>query len=202
MRLYTIESQTRYAISLQRIENIEDATDVVYTIEELKEMFGDDPQCYYDVWIRRPNIEADLADLKSRIPDGKKSIIINNADLLEFFKEHPNWSVSDFVKGLRRVGNRLFIHEKAEKQTANKKDVSWLINVGGSAIRDLYNIDVEFKYCYKNWSGNVNVIKKLITWDQVVSHLEKITSNKGQIEQFKKFGKIVWDDPAVFDNKE
>lgn len=210
-QLYTIEAQTKYALHIKQIKSLDEAGDVFYTADELKEMTGEQ---YFGTsqWVvMRKEVERALNELKSQLGPTKKSIIITDVELLEFLNgsmrqremgEPAMWaqSVSYFVEGLRRVGNRLSLHETtAKKAKLNFRLVDKIISVGQWAVTkklrperkegEYYALEFSIKYAYENRVGVLETLKKLITWADIEKELP-------EIDGFVELAKKVWDDPS------
>ena len=202
MRLFTIESESPYYIKLEQIRDIEEAGDDFVTEDELRDMLGLGEGGYistYGVMLKRAKIEEKLNELKAQMKEkGKKSIIIEDEEFVEFFRTNSNHSVSDFVKGLRRVGNRLSLFEKTERKTVSKKDFQTLISIGVRCINGKVKFTFDIKYSYEDYVGAVNMIKKLVTIEEIESYVNSspyVVEWKGQLKWFK----MIWDNPNMLD---
>lgn len=204
--IYTIDQSNSYFIDVTHVPNIEEVDDIFYSYEELCEMF-DVSHVSTGVTIRRDKIVERLSGYKREmIKNSKRSIIMDDVDLVEFLKQNDNWSVSDFVEGLRRVGNRLSLFDKKEKVGANKRDFAKVINNGAVAVSKINGLTLEFKYLEsKQFENALGILKKLITLEQLI---EQMTANLSSSyyksgstdEQFKNFfdeqlrlAQFVWD---------
>lgn len=171
-KLFEIESQTDYAITITRIENIEDCGDNFITEEELRDM-GITGLYFSDTETRvlRAKIRSELQALIAAIPKGKKSIIIPNADLVQALKDSSRlYAVSDFLEGTRRVGNRLFIHTKKVVEQKEVKYSNWtqLVNAYERIMHKTYKVRVSIRLNDSDRSGFVKAMKKGISWQEVV----------------------------------
>jgi hypothetical protein len=195
-RLFTIDSESKYHLQLTEITNIEDAGDDFLTEEEIHEMLGTDGHIStYAPIIRRQLVIDELSAFKAEMKtNNKKSMIIDNAELVTFLTE-STYSVSDFVKGLRRVGNRLSLHTKAEKTEPTKKDLQALINCGCRCISKKYGYEFDIRYAYQNYLGAVEVIQKVVTFDELTTFIE--TSHSDWTNQLRWF-KSIWENPEQF----
>lgn len=192
--LYQISTQTPYMMVITKIANIEDATDDFVTEEELDELLGDGHINYYGLTIRKPAIIAALTELRNKIvADGKRTILIKDDDLMEMFKESGH-SVSDFVDGLRRVGNRLFLHE-AKKPTAKKSHVTILAYRVAQTINKGNKFEIDIKYAAQDVAAVILLCQKLVSWDDI---------DFGNIDDAETIGfmKEIWDNPTMFDKVE
>jgi hypothetical protein len=192
---YQITQNTPYFIELEVVRNLEDATDVTYSIEEIKELFGIVDRWYGSpLRIKETKVKEVLTDLKQQIKEkGKKTILIQDQELVDFFttSELP---VSLFVDGLRRVGNRLFLHEKTTKTEPNKRDYQALIVRGAFRISYIYNLTLEFRYLDSSKFENaINIIQKLLTFEQFLEF-----SNEDQRDLYEK----IWNNPSKYTVKD
>jgi hypothetical protein len=195
-KLYTIESDSPYHVKLAEIKNIEDAGDEFYTEEELQEALGITNLYTYSAIVKRAKVEEELNNLKQQIiKKGKKTIIIDDQELVDFFSHHGG-AVSDYVKGLRRVGNRLFLHEKKAKTEATKRDFQSFVSRACNQISKLSNFNFDIKYTENNRPVAVEMIKKLLTWEQLidVNKWNQVLSDEDKI-----WYKMIWDNPNYFD---
>jgi hypothetical protein len=202
-RLYTIDDDTEFFVQLTEIKNIEDAGDVFYTEDELKETLGLSHVSTHSPIVKTSKITEALNHLKQEIiKRGKKTIIIDDLALLEFFQKNDTYSVSYFVKGLRRVGNRLFLHEKNPELKVNKKTYQHFIARGTQIISHLIaTFTVEFKYVndQEQRISAVELIKKLLTWEQFSqeSHIENNYKREFFYNDELKLFKDIWDNPSI-----
>lgn len=193
-RLFTIEEESPFHIKPKQIENIEDADDIFYTEEELCELLGVKYFNSYGPIVKRNKVEEELNRLKQKIIEsGKKSIVIDNVELVEFFKSNDLLAVSDYVKGLRRVGNRLSIHEKVERTSFKKRDVQSLINACINVVNSQAKFTFELKYVHEDYVKAVELVKKLVTFEQVMEYVDEDTWNR--YTDHKRFFKDIWDNP-------
>lgn len=192
--LYQIESQSKYMMVITRINNIEDATDDFVTEEELDELLGEEGHVnIYGATRRKSAIIAALTELRNKIvADGKRTILIKDDDLMEMFKETGD-SVSEYVDGLRRVGNRLFLHE-ANKPKAKKSHVTTLAYRVAQTVNKGNKFELEIKYASQDVAAVVLLCKKLVSWDDI---------DFGTIDaELVGFMKEIWDNPTMFDKVE
>ena len=202
MQLFTIESQSKYMIVVSQIANIEDATDDFVTAEEMCEMMGEDyneKRTYYysGRTLRREAIKEALSALKNEIVEkGKRTTLIKDEDLMDVFKE--GYTVSEFVEGLRRVGNRLFLHEK--KPNAPKKSnvttLAWRVQ---RTVNKGNKFEIEIKYANHDVPATIALCKKLVSWDDIVWNDDGYNSVS---EETIGFCKQIWDNPNIFDKVE
>jgi hypothetical protein len=196
--MYTIESESKYHLKLEEIKSIEDAGDDFMTADEVKEVLGLGDADYistYSPLVRRQVVIDELSVLKADMKaKNKKSMIITDVDLVAFF--HLGYAVSDFVPGLRRTGNRLSLHEKAERTIAQRNDAIALIGVGTRVINKKLKVNMDLKYVTDNYSGAIQVIQSLITWDEIESFI--VAEYNTYLLDKKAFMKQVWDEPNMF----
>ena len=194
-RLYTIEEESPFHIQLKLIENIEDAGDVFYTEDELKETMGLSSISTYGPMVKRDKIVGKLNEMKqSIIKKGKKTTLFDDPELVEFFQTHQNYAVSDFVKGLRRVGNRLFIHEKTERTEFKKKDVQALISACVNYVNSTVKCTFELKYVYEDYVGALKLLQKLVTLEEVMEWINGNDRFNNYVGS-KRFFKEIWENP-------
>ena len=152
--------------------------------------------------------KAELARLKRKIAkSGKKSCKIEDDDLVDILKESQQ-SVSSFgIEGLRRVGNRLSLAPtKATKTEPKKQDFNDLVNVCFRMVEQQLEtkdddgyancVSVECKYAYHNRAGVINMLKRLVTWKEVIKH-----ANDVGYEDQLQWWKMLWDDVSIIEPK-
>jgi hypothetical protein len=136
---WTYEHVSPYMIEVIGYVNIEDALDVTYTYDELKEHIGRQAAQrvhgtnleiatfqIYDQDLIGQAVRALIAE----IPKGKKSIRIEDADLLEAMKANDYYTASHYAqRPVRRTGDRLSLHEPKVKKGPNKNDARKFINM-------------------------------------------------------------------------
>jgi hypothetical protein len=185
-------------IKLTKINNIEDAGDDFITEEELCEMLGEeyneDKHYYrYNVIERSQAIVEALGALIAEAKRlNKKTIIIKDNDLIEVLKRG---SASDHVKGLRRVGNRLYLHDK--KPNVPKKAnvtmlayrVQWTVNKGNK-------VEIEIKYANHDVPATIALCKKLVSWEDIVWNADGYNMVDAETIGFCK---QIWDNPNMFE---
>jgi C4-type Zn-finger protein len=148
----------------------------------------------YSYTTKRGRIIEELTNLKQKIIEsGKKSIVIDNVELVEFFKGNDLEAVSDYVKGLRRVGNRLSIHEKVERTEFKKRDVQLLIGACINTVNSQVKFTLDLKYVHEDYVKAVELVKKLVTFEQVMEYADKDEWNR--YDETKHFFKDIWDNP-------
>ena len=203
MQLFTIESQSKYMIVVSQIANIEDATDDFVTAEEMCEMMGEDyneKRTYYysGRTLRREAIKEALSALKNEIVEkGKRTTLIKDEDLMDVFKE--GYTVSEFVEGLRRVGNRLFLHEK-KPNAPRKSNVTTLAYRVQRTVNKGNKFEIEIKYANHDVPATIALCKKLVSWEDILWTDEGY--NNGINEETIGFCKQIWDNPNIFDKAE
>ena len=174
MSFYSYEKLGEYSYEITRIENLEDAPDVVYTHEEMKEILGDNFSGYGKLHILKHKIVAALNDLKQdMLANNKKSCKITDAALVEVLKSQ---TTSDFVKGLRRVGNRLSLHDNssAEEKKRNKQLFGALIYQALHVFYKKTKIDVNMSYADQDRKAALNVVKSMATIDEVIEYAQTV----------------------------
>ncbi len=207
MRIYDVESQTKYHIKLTEIDNIEDAGEHFVTDDELKEMG------IVNVSTWRPTtfdtkIKAELNRLKKKI--GKStanSCKIEDDELVEMFVETKT-AVSDYVEGLRRVGNRLSLHTKAVKKTVNKRDAKRFLDSAVRFINQYWNDEYEFDindFCLEVRGGLENIhegafryIVHNMEWNEYADWVKNDDNNSWVDEDDLQWYKLIYDNPAIF----
>jgi hypothetical protein len=194
----------KYVIQIKELQNIEDSTDEFMTHDELCDVLGyseDDyhrtTRIYGCTHLREDLIKTELAAVIASIPEGKKSAIIKDQQLIDALVGTAS-EVSKFIPNTRRVGNRLTVM-KARELKAKKSHATALGYIAGCILNDGFT--VEFRYVSDNVAGAVAVIKKLITWEQIEAYLNRDAANRyvSYTEEDKKFMKEVWDNPNMFD---
>ena len=203
-RIFTIESQSKYRISVDEIENIEDAGDDFVTEDELNEM---GVTSYYSATYLMSNIKEALLEVKASIKDGKKSAIIKDEELLETLKNSHYYSCSDFLDNTRRVGNRMFYYpegvtpQQTKPKFANWKELVWMCR---GLVNLAYGTDIDIRVNSSNRVKTIDMYKKLLEWEV----LEKEFTGKGNscssTPDEIKWMKQMWEDsetiPVVSSN--
>lgn len=196
-RIFNVDSSNKYLLRIEEIKTIEDAGDDFMTQDELSDMLNvPEHQRQYHYWnartFREELIREELAMWKSKIPAGQKSVIIKDDDLIEALKE-SYLPISHYVKGLRRVGDRLFAHEVAEKVDATKRDHQNLINCICYSIRKVNKFTADIKYSSSDYEGSMKMAKLMIqSWDKI-SFADLTYTAADQLRM-----KQIWDNPAIF----
>ena len=164
--VFTINTDNKYVVEIREIKNIEEATDDFMTYDEVIELMGknDGDHINSGVQLRQELIKTELALLKQQIIDSKKkTILIRDTDLVEALQKQ-GYAVSDFVDGLRRVGNRLFLHTPAvDKQTKKQNDNAfsnfmWRVQ---STFNKANKIEIDIKYTNRDRHAALDLAKKL-----------------------------------------
>lgn len=171
---YEVEEQSKYYIIINKIDSLEEAMDVVYTSEELKELYGIDERYYYGTGHRffKKKIAGVLNGYKRKIPEGKKSIKIDDDELIEALKVayDKGYSLSDYIKGCRRVGNRLYIHTKKAKAKATKRDAKNFLNSFVWYLRSVSGLLLDLTGDMNDnvSETSINWVRNQATWDEYV----------------------------------
>lgn len=206
MNIFTIESQSQYYIDLQCIPNIEDAGDEFTTIEELANE-GIHIGSSGGLTIFNERIGPELTRLKNELKrTGKKSMKIDPVlqEVLELAWSRQNSNITRFVSGLRRNGNKVYLHTKSERTTVKKSDFFTLRRVAELVIYDKYGFSVEFSGTHDNEVSMLKACKKLISWKDIenwltngeVYYYEKGVQNEGTGQ--KKWIKKLFQNPELF----
>jgi hypothetical protein len=186
-QIFEVISQSPYHITIHQIKNIEDCPDEFITEEELREMGVD--HCWSGTRYMKGKIISKIQQYLAQIPKGKKSIIIDDNDLIEALKE-GQYSVSNFVKGTRRVGNRLFKYDCTKKEQTEVKFDDWkmLVIQFQLILRDKYGVIVDINLTASKRQETINQFKKLIDWSLIVDRIEKhkLGIDETQISWMKK----------------
>lgn len=194
--IFVIDERTKYTTKFRRIDNIEDAGDEFFSLEEMHEIVGDNFYCHNEGSAQNtPAIVAELADWKNKlIASGKKTIVITDVELVDVLTNATTCFASDFVAGVRRVGNRLSLApEKALKKVADKRDFSRLVNVCHLTINKGQKYDFSLTYCNDDRVGALTLLKKLLKWEDLAWSEFKFTTEE------HSFMQEIWDNPAMFD---
>jgi hypothetical protein len=209
-RYYVITEQSRFHMKVEELKNIEDATDEFFTREEMMEMTGSNNYFYAGIILKKEVITTALEELKAKIvKSGKKTGLIDDHELSEFFLENPDCPLSQFVEGLRRSGTRVTVMSaKKERTSPNKKDVVSLINLGTRTATWLYGrtekqraepssyyvTTLDIKYAVFNYLGALTMIQKLVTLEQILAYINMDDSTNPHSQFYKE----IWDNPAVY----
>lgn len=197
--LYQIESQTAYMLIITRIRNIEDAGDDFVTEDELNEVLGisSDEDVMLNLngraTLRRANIIAALNELRNKcIEAGKRTILIKDDDLMDMFLSTGN-PVSEFVAGLRRVGNRLFLHDITKIKPKKSHVTSLAYCVQRTFNSHSGGMIIDIKYAAHNVPKTIELCKLLMAWDDII--FGDISDEN--IDCMKQ----IWDNPTIFEKK-
>lgn len=196
-RLYEIEEQTRYYIKIKEIHSIEEAVDVCYTQDELRELGGGNIWYGNDIRLLRHNFIADINEVLGTIKKGKSSAVCKNEDLLDVIKTQQ-LSLSQFVTGTRRVGNRF------GRVPASKPKVQTRVMVyDWEFFANMFRICM-FE-CTISVPGNMSRIdkrkfmeqfKKLVSWEECVKLDERLKD-----PEFNCWKKKLYDNPTLIETK-
>lgn len=197
---YEIEDQSKFHIKLKVVENIEEVVGEFLTKDEVEEMMGGERShiSTYSPIVKKTVVIDYLNKLIQKAKEQeKKTIIIDDEDLIEFLKKY-NYCVSQFIEGSRRVGNRFFIpteNKKKEQNEPNKQNIQSLIDVGFRILSSKSGgVSFECKHAYENYKFAVDVIKKLVTLEEIVEYAEKC----GYHEIHIPFFQMIWDDSEKY----
>lgn len=188
-KLYTVDTSNKYKVTITQIDNIEDATDDFMTFGEVAEMMGVDPETGYfscGFQIRHDLIKEQLIALRQQAKDsGKKTITICDSDLMEIFKD--GYRVADFVPGMRRVGDRLFIEggvqleAKILRQKYNQSFGDMMYQIC-QTINHKHKFEIDLKYVANDRFGILAFVKKFITFDEIMWNTKYIKTNQETID--------------------
>lgn len=172
--VYVVNTDNKYQVSIEVIRNLEDAGDDFVSFEELAELMGVDEDSYINTGkqLRRELIKEQLIGLRQQAKEaGKKTILIRDADLVECLKT-SGYAVSDFVEGMRRVGDRLFVEGGVQPEEKRLKKlqhqafnmiiwrVQQTINKGNKFVLDL-------TYTNNDRHGALDFVKKIMTFEEI-----------------------------------
>lgn len=195
MKMYTIVNQSKYILEVELIKNIEDAGDEFFTEEEIVEMMGGEQS-----WVGSKNfltnrMKEDVALLKKElVASGKKTILIRDVELVEALSQSYG-SITQYCKGLRRVGNRLFLHEKKETDGPKKAHVQQLVNAVSRTVNKDKKVVFNLTYIALDRSGAVELCKKLVSWEDLIWEGTYPVASEADKAAMKQ----IWDNPNIFD---
>lgn len=215
MRYFEVEHQTKYYIKLTKIDNIEDAGEAFIDEDELAAMGIS--YSWSGTTIFDKKVKNALTRLERKIQKSTtNSCKIEDTELVDMLKETES-PVSDFVPGLRRVGNRLSIYTKPAKVKANKRDGKRFLDTAVRYIKYKFNeqygsLDecghsafvIEVKGGMENvCEAAFRFVVNNIKWDEYVEWLSDPEMRNGfgtcivdDLEWFK----TIYDNPAVFND--
>jgi hypothetical protein len=216
MKVYDVESQGKYHIQVTEIDGIENAGEHFVTSDELKDMgityvssWGDGVQRF------DKKIKKELTRLKNQIvKSGKKSCKIEDDELVECFTTgNGSTFVSDFVPGLRRVGNRLMLAPaKKEKTAPNKRDAKQFLGYAIRYINRYWNEEygqdgndfcLEIRGGLENChEGAFRYVVHNMEWDEFVEWSEDEEGYHRPDEEDLPFFKMIYDNPEIFNTEE
>ena len=201
-RMFTVEQINPYCLDISEITNVEDVGDEFYLEDEMREMLGIGERDWIQTGIvgLTTKVEARLAGYKQKlIESGKKTIVIEDQDLIDFFTSR-SIEVSYYIPGLRRVGNRLSIFEKKKKVGANKRDFAQIIRRGIAVVGSVNYLTIEFKYLETHqFEHALKIIKSLITWEQLIAGYKGRWDCAAPLSgEMLEIARFVWDNPSHF----
>jgi hypothetical protein len=206
---WTVDAANPYMIHVVGYVNIEDAVDVTYTFEEVKEMFADEPSIYlngaYDtvttvLFLINKMSSAVQAEL-ARIPEGKKSIRIDDDHLVEALKACHHTIGYFAQRDCRRTGDRITIKAPKIKTGPNKNDASRFVYMFFNALSKKIDGDgrIEAKYVNESRLGMYQFIKSLWTWEEVEKICRLVDSGWDAWDDEKiALFKVIYDNPEKF----
>jgi hypothetical protein len=186
--VYVINVNNEFVLECKKVL-IEDVVDVFYSREEMKEMGWR----YRDVSLKKGRIKEYLNGLVKEMKDsGKKSIKLSS--LFVGVCKSYGLKISEYVEGVRRLNNKLFLYEK-KKNSYSKRDVINFVDMGVMLIRKKYGIELDIKNVSYSYDGCVKVVKDLISLYELCSYkgsrfivekewIEMIYNKEGEL--FKK----------------
>jgi hypothetical protein len=145
------------------------------------------------VSLKKGRIKEYLNGLVKEMKDsGKKSIKLSS--LFVGVCKSYGLKISEYVEGVRRLNNKLFLYEK-KKNSYSKRDVINFVDMGVMLIRKKYGIELDIKNVSYSYDGCVKVVKDLISLYELCSYkgsrfivekewIEMIYNKEGEL--FKK----------------
>lgn len=211
MKVYNVESQSKYHMKLTHIDNIEDAGDHFVTGDELKELGITRVHTYGNgIHTFDRKIKAKLNRLIKKLKAGTgKSIKIEDQDLVDMLSESGTF-VSDYVKGIRRTGNRLSLHvpTASTKSKATKRDGKRFLDLAIHCIVRKHNDDNKRSFCIETRGGTENVTEKAInfirhnmTWNEFTKWLKNTDEHGWDVNIYENdivWYKSIYDNPKQF----
>lgn len=202
-RLFTVDEKNKYMFEVHEIKSIEDAGDTFYTYAEIKEMIGSDDGYFYlrTTNFREKMIREALAAYTSQLDDKKKSIVINDPELVEVLRDFSRplkyWTEAE---GFRRVNDRLTKYTVAEKKVApTKRLADKLISIAKTAVNKTIKFEFNLTYYANDRENAIKLLKKLTTWNDIVAVREENEWIKSQVtDEHLKILKQIWDKPELF----
>jgi len=173
--VWVCDEETKYYVHYVKVTVDEVGDTSFFTEEELIELHGDNSWKWGGYHQFRHNVEEDLLYYISQIPDGKKSIKIDE-ELVDYFVKFE-LPVSSFVSNTRRVGNRLSVHDPKKQDKFKKTDVKIIIETIFWGIQKKFNIDVDAKYVVTNISNYMNFLKTIYTVEQLIEIIEEVVGH-------------------------
>ena len=197
--LFEIVEQNTYSITIQKIDNIEDCGDEFITKEELEELGVD--HCWSGTRLFNNKIKNKIQEYLSQIPKDKKSIKIDDNELIEVLKDSYN-PISYFVPNTRRVGDRLYKHNTKDKTQTKVlfKDWKSLMMLFIKTLWWKYEVEIDIKLSNKKRQECVIQFKKMIDWESIIEYnnsREHYSLNEDKLIWVKK----LYDDPTLIKDK-
>jgi hypothetical protein len=210
--LYIITSKTKYVTCIVRVDNIEDVDGDFYTYDEIQS-FTDGRYTAYGIHFHYETLKNDLAAIVSKMnADGKKSIVIDDEDIIDCFTKGIAGNISQYVPGTRRIGNKIVLQESKKTTKPNKNLLRTLVDIATWKISRKYKVEFKQTNIHSSYSGTINMIKRLIDWEDVFSLPEQkaitcietwfVTKIRSLTEDELVAFKYIWDNPTMFDKDE
>ncbi len=191
-KIFEVEGQSKYHITISRIENLEDAGEDFITEEELTELGI--TQLYGGTRHFDSKIKTALNQVLASIKSGKKSAIIKDEDLLDMMKT-TYYPASHWIKNVRRVGNRLFKGTAKKEQTiptfSNWKSLVYACN---SFLQNTYDVDLSINPNKSDRVKTVEMYKVAIKWTDLEPY---VTEASCWDEKELEWMGVMWEDSTT-----
>lgn len=196
MEFYDIHEQTKYKITISKPEKMEELSDLFITKDELDDALG--KHSYYftgnneRTLLLNSVIASAVDEWGAKLDEsGKKTLIIEDEELLDVLKEHY---VSDFDISGRygRHGDRICYARryKRKKTKPTQGDVRLLWNYLMYGFRDKFGCYPSHIPLYDRHLSMFNAYKKIVGWRLV----RKQICDKTVVKFFRQ----IWDNPGEF----
>lgn len=201
MRMFEVEQLGTYTTMVTEVHNIEDASDVSYTEDEMRETFG---SCCTGLRINSSLVKAKIEELRQiAFAAGQVSTLCHDADLIGVMVGH-SVSASEYVQFARRVGNRFFFRTEATQAKKSRvvKHCHFRL-ILDSTMRIINEplsgqASMHLKYAHEDKEGMLKLCARLVTIEQVEKTINECYK---QYANDVDLVKQLWNDHSLILNK-
>ena len=195
---HDILSKTRYMIEIGPAVNIEDVSDEFIDSEEYRELTGN--SMYGRTAAPRTNVlhtvvKTELEMWAGKLEGcGRKSIVIDDEELVTALKHHFSSHVSDYVgETYCRHGDRLrySVSRKRVKTKVTKTDARIMWSILHDAFHSKYGAHLPYTPVWYRRLALFNVYKKIVGWRAARERILKGHYTHSHLKFYRK----IWDNP-------